>query len=151
MNLQTPAILIDTREQLPWEFNHPTAFLKLNVGDYSIAGLENSVVIERKRHEELINCLGNDRDRFLREIERGEYLRRLHVIVEGSFKAVIECLYESWGSEMHPNAIRGTIAAWCNRYDWLRFWFCGDRFAAQIWAEHLLKRTWADAHEGKQP
>jgi hypothetical protein len=44
-------IIIDTREQKPWEFsNHATANHKLDTGDYSIQGLESVLAIERKRN-----------------------------------------------------------------------------------------------------
>jgi hypothetical protein len=44
-------IIIDTREQKPWEFsNHATANHKLDTGDYSIQGLESILAIERKRN-----------------------------------------------------------------------------------------------------
>ena len=149
MKIPVPNIIIDTREQLPYSFKHPSEIKALNTGDYSIVGLENSVVVERKRHEEFVGCLSNDRDRFQRELERGQGFHRLHVVVEASFKGVIECLYENWPVGMHKNAIRGTIAAWENRYNHVRFWFCGDRDTAQTWTEHLLKRSWADFQEGK--
>lgn len=43
-------VIIDTREQLPWEFGlHITAKKKLDTGDYSIEGLENILAIERKK------------------------------------------------------------------------------------------------------
>ena len=43
-------VIIDTREQLPWEFElHATAKKKLDTGDYSIEGLEHILCIERKR------------------------------------------------------------------------------------------------------
>lgn len=43
-------VIIDTREQQPWEFKHyTTANKKLDTGDYSIEGLENIVCIERKK------------------------------------------------------------------------------------------------------
>jgi ERCC4-type nuclease len=43
-------IIIDTREQQPWHFNHyATAVQKLDTGDYSVVGLENIVTIERKK------------------------------------------------------------------------------------------------------
>jgi ERCC4-type nuclease len=43
-------VIIDTREQLPWEFElHATAKKKLDTGDYSIEGLEDILCIERKR------------------------------------------------------------------------------------------------------
>jgi ERCC4-type nuclease len=144
-----PPIVIDTREKNPWDFNHPTIIKTLKTADYSIEGMENQIVVEKKGHEEFVNCLSNDRDRFLREIERGKDLKRLHIVVEGSFMGVLQGLYENFPSAMHPNAIRGTIAAWENRYDWVRFWFPGDRETAQGWTEHLLKRSWQDLNEGK--
>ena len=44
-------IIIDTREQKPWEFqNHAHASHKLDTGDYSIEGLQHILAIERKRN-----------------------------------------------------------------------------------------------------
>lgn len=44
-------IIIDTREQKPWIFeHHAKANHKLDTGDYSIEGLENILAIERKRN-----------------------------------------------------------------------------------------------------
>lgn len=151
MDSNLPPIIIDTREQLPYDFGgHPSYIRTLKTGDYSLEGLENLVVIERKRHEEFIGCLGNDRERFQNEIERGSTFRRLHVVVEASLWSVINCRYDGYPSAMHPNAIRGTIFAWENRYDWLRFWFPGDRETAQIMAEGLLRRAWLDLVGKKQ-
>jgi hypothetical protein len=43
-------IIIDTREQQPWNFNDYTkAHKKLDTGDYSIEGLEHILTIERKK------------------------------------------------------------------------------------------------------
>jgi len=51
MNHKDPfTIIVDTREQLPWEFGfHLTSKQKLDTGDYSIQGLENLFTIERKK------------------------------------------------------------------------------------------------------
>ena len=44
-------IIIDTREQKPWEFpGHATAVKKLDTGDYSVEGLEDILCIERKQN-----------------------------------------------------------------------------------------------------
>ena len=44
-------IIIDTREQKPWEFpGHTTAVQKLDTGDYSVEGLEDILCIERKQN-----------------------------------------------------------------------------------------------------
>lgn len=43
-------IIIDTREQQPWNFeSYTTAHKKLDTGDYSIEGLESILTIERKK------------------------------------------------------------------------------------------------------
>lgn len=43
-------IIIDSREQQPWEFPyHTTSVHKLETGDYSIEGLEHLLCIERKK------------------------------------------------------------------------------------------------------
>lgn len=43
-------IIIDTREQQPWQFNRcATASKKLDTGDYSIEGYEHLLCIERKK------------------------------------------------------------------------------------------------------
>lgn len=43
-------IIVDTREQIPWEFGlHTTSKKKLDTGDYSMEGFEDIFVIERKR------------------------------------------------------------------------------------------------------
>lgn len=50
MNKDNFTIIVDTREQLPWEFgNHTTSRTKLDTADYSIEGLEHLLAIERKQ------------------------------------------------------------------------------------------------------
>jgi ERCC4-type nuclease len=144
-----PAIIIDTREQTPWTFGHASQFNTLKTGDYSILGLEEVVVLERKRHNEFIQCMTHERDRFVRELDRAQAIPLFHVIVEASLKGVLDCLYDDWPNGTHPNAIRGTLAAWSNRYPTVRFWFPGDRETSATWAEHLLRKTWLDITQGK--
>jgi ERCC4-type nuclease len=43
-------IIVDTREQQPWSFDHHVVSCeKLDTGDYSVRGLENTLCIERKK------------------------------------------------------------------------------------------------------
>lgn len=49
-NIYDYTVIIDTREQKPWEFSDfSTTVAKLDTGDYSIEGLEDLLCIERKR------------------------------------------------------------------------------------------------------
>ena len=56
-------IIVDTREQLPWDFEENTiAKEKLDTGDYSVKGLEDILCIERKRSvSEIANNLTEKR------------------------------------------------------------------------------------------
>ena len=58
-------IIIDTREQQPWEFGlHITAKKKLDTGDYSIEGLQHLLAIERKKSvSEIANNISESRFR----------------------------------------------------------------------------------------
>lgn len=62
----------DTREQIGVDVS-PLAVRMgtLSTGDYSVAGLESEVAIELKGSiEDLLACVGRDRERFDREIQR---------------------------------------------------------------------------------
>jgi len=67
-------IIVDSREQLPYKFQTPSIKAALDTGDYSIAGLEHFIAIERKTLPDLIGCLCNGRERFERELRRGKAL-----------------------------------------------------------------------------
>ena len=79
-----PTIVIDTREQDPLVFSRlPAIRGTLQSGDYSIAGLTELFAIERKTVSDLVGCcMGENRDRFERELHRlrGFKFRRLLVI-----------------------------------------------------------------------
>jgi hypothetical protein len=66
-------VIIDTREKEPWDFKFwgcKQTVTKLDYGDYSIRGLEDVVVIERKKSlAELSINLGKKRKQFLAELE----------------------------------------------------------------------------------
>lgn len=56
-------IIVDTREQMPWEFGlHATSREKLDTGDYSMKGFEHLLAIERKRSvSEIANNITENR------------------------------------------------------------------------------------------
>jgi DNA excision repair protein ERCC-4 len=62
-------IVVDSREQAPFLFEGYGAEVAqgtLTAGDYSLAGLESLVAVERKSLSDLVACLGRERDRFER-------------------------------------------------------------------------------------
>ena len=63
--------IVDTREQLPLNLDPlRTEPATLPTGDYSLKGLEHHVCIERKSLDDLLGCVGRDRERFERELHR---------------------------------------------------------------------------------
>jgi ERCC4-type nuclease len=62
-----PVVLIDTREQSPFDFSRFPNWIadqrkqKLHVGDYSVEGMEDLIVIERKSLSDLITTLMQQR------------------------------------------------------------------------------------------
>src|SRR6266850_2750709 len=78
-----PAIVIDTREQLPYGFDgHSTIRGALKYGDYSLAGFESDVAVERKSHADAYGCIGRDRARFRRCLEGLAMLSRPLLVIE---------------------------------------------------------------------
>lgn len=74
-------ILADTREKTPWDFsffNAKQKFTYVKAGDYTIEGLEDIIMIERKKTVfELINNIIRQSDRFANEFKRSKAVRKI--------------------------------------------------------------------------
>ena len=80
-----PVIVIDSREQAPFEFTTLRARVdKLDTGDYSVYGLEHLVCVERKSLPDLLGCCGRERERFVRELQRMKAYRFRMLIIEAT-------------------------------------------------------------------
>lgn len=131
-------VVVDTREQLPWEFEVPTVRGTLKTGDYSVQGLEHSVAIERKSLADLVGSLTAGRERFLRECDRLMTYRFKAIVVEGSTEQVWGQAYRS--SVSPQSIIASTLAITVDRG--VPVIWSGNREHAQWSAEWLLKRAW---------
>jgi DNA excision repair protein ERCC-4 len=132
---EPPIVLIDTREQLPLPLpNSRVATLK--VGDYSLEGLTEVVAVERKSLPDLYMCVGRERERFERELEKLAKFPYPAIILECSFEDVLAGFGRS---EVHPHSAAGSIIAWSTRYR-IPIWPAGNRRnAAGIVYKILLK------------
>ena len=83
-------IIVDTREQLPWEFDgHSTSSRKLDTGDYSIEGLENIFCIERKRSvSEIANNISEKR--FVDVLDRMSQFSHKFMLLEFTLNNVLD-------------------------------------------------------------
>ena len=82
-----PVILVDTREQTPFDFSRFEGWFAgiekraLKIGDYSIAGLEDHCVVERKNLADLIHSLTTERSVFVGRLRlMSRYSNRLLVV-----------------------------------------------------------------------
>ena len=112
MNLKPEHItcVIDSREQTPSDLAPLRSERRtLATGDYTLAGLEHVVAIERKSLPDLLGCVGRDRGRFDREVQRmlGYPVRAL--VVESSW-AAIEA--GEWRSRLKPSHVIGSLLGW---------------------------------------
>jgi ERCC4-type nuclease len=111
-----PVIVIDTREQEPLPFGRlATQAGTLVSGDYSVVGLEHLFAIERKSIADLVGCcIGENRERFERELHRLRGFRFKRLLVVGAESQILKGDYHS---NIKPQAVIGTLRAFEIRYD----------------------------------
>lgn len=137
-----PTIVIDTREQNPLTFhNLPTEPGTLAVGDYSVKGLEHLVAVERKSLDDLLACVGRERERFERELSRMRAYRYRHLVVEADSKTLLSGRWQR--SRVTAASACGSLAAWAARYG-VAVWFAGDHEQAGSWVERILYQAARD-------
>jgi len=147
--IATLTIIVDTREQTPWSFSGYgdvrviTAGLKS--GDYSLAGHEHRIALERKSLPDLVGSLSTGRARFEREMERLAAMEFAAVLVEASAQDIVQHNYRS---AMNPASVMQSIFAWTVRHR-VPFLFCGSRAHAEYTAHGLLSKFLRE-HEARQ-
>lgn len=111
-----PAVIIDSREQEPLPFRRlKTQRCALITGDYSVVGLESLFAIERKSISDLVGCcVGQNRERFERELHRLRGFRFKRILIVGSETEILKAQYHS---NVTPRAVLGTLHAFEVRYD----------------------------------
>jgi ERCC4-type nuclease len=109
-----PVLLIDTREQNPLDFSRFDGWFSgierkaLKLGDYSIAGMEDLCVVERKGLSDLVHSFTTDRSIFINRLRRmASYPHRLLVIT--SPLSQVKSPYPHAGVD--PNRITQSLVA----------------------------------------
>ena len=131
-------IVIDTREQAPFSFcNYPVEVVQgaLQSGDYSLHGCESLVAVERKSLADLTGCLGRDRDRFQRELERLRGYEAAAVVCEEPFADLMAGCYRS--KIPVSTAYESMVALMCRNK--LTFHFALNRDGAERFVFSFLK------------
>lgn len=109
-----PTAIVDTREQNPLSFRRFQGWFEkvehraLPLGDYSIAGMEDSCVVERKDLADLIHSLTTDRAVFIERLRRMSKLPHSLLVVTCSLTEV-KSEYPYCGAS--PNRITQSLIA----------------------------------------
>jgi len=127
-------IYVDTREQLPLEFDWPTEPKALKAGDYALSDPEVTCNchIERKSLSDFISTLSvKNFDRFEREIQRAEKENiYLIVLVEDTLNNALSFKYLPYISKkirVTPEFIFRNVRLLTQKYPHIQFLFVKDR------------------------
>jgi len=139
-------IIIDTREQQPWDFpEHTVAHKKLDAGDYSIEGLENILAIERKKS---VNEIANNivESRFKDAILRLSQHKYSFLLLEFDIENVLNYPIGSnlpkrlWDKvKITPAFLMKHIVDWQIVHN-IKVIFCGSSSNAEKVAQYLLTK-----------
>lgn len=122
--------LADSREQTPvaLDLSLPTEKATLYTGDYSVRGLENLICIERKSLPDLVGCVGRDRDRFERCIQRMKGYQTKVLVIEANLRALY--LPGQWRGHVTPKQVFETVNSWAKHVS--VYWAYDHQLAGEI-------------------
>jgi DNA excision repair protein ERCC-4 len=137
--------VIDSREQQRLDLS-PLRIQSgaLATGDYSVRGLESVIAIERKGLADLLACIGQERQRFHREVLRLLAYPVRALVVESTWPAIER---GQWRSRVNPSAALGSILNWVAMG--LPVVMAGDHARAGRYVSRILfiaaRRRWREA------
>lgn len=118
--------ICDSREQCPLNLTPlKVRVCGLDTGDYSISGLEHVVTVERKSLDDFLACVGRERERFEREIQRILSFPIRAMVIESSITEIEKGEYRS---QVTPAAAIGSILSW--QAKGINVLFCNDHETA---------------------
>ena len=135
-------VVIDTREQLPYEFEDSIT-RTLQTGDYSIFGYEDQVTVERKTKADAYGTIGKGRNRFIKELERLREIDYSAIVVEASLTNFVE---PPRFSQLNPKSAINSLLAWSIRYG-VHVFFADNRTMGNLLTLRILERYWKKLHE----
>jgi len=153
-------VIVDNSEQHPFSFRNfrsdahkkfrplvvPIVVRSLDTGDYSIEGLEHLVTVERKSLQDLYGTLGQQRDRFERELVRMSEMDFGAVVIEASWGTILA--KPPPHSNLLPKTVFRSVLAWQQRFPNVHWWACDTRWFAEQTTFRILERYYRDLKEG---
>lgn len=156
-------ILVDSQEKHPWTFQGFTEAdrpvivpfrwqtLGPSHGDYSVAGCEGYVHVERKSLEDALGTFlshGDRRDRWIRTLEFLAEIPSGHVVIEATQGQCLAAIHQRGKRSVMAlrNEFMGSVLSWHSEY-LVPFWFIDSRRLAERMAYRILKRGWRKCTE----
>ena len=130
-------VVIDTREQLPYEFEDSIT-RTLQTGDYSIFGYEKQFTVERKSKADAYGSIGRGRTRYVKELERLSEIDYSAIVVEASLSNFVE---PPRFSQLNPKSAINSLLAWSIRYG-VHIYFADNRVMGNLLTVRILERYW---------
>ena len=141
--------IVDSREQAPLSLAPlRTVAGSLCTGDYRLRGLEHIVRIERKSLPDLVACVGRERERFEREVQRLLAFPLRVLVVEATWQQVESHNETSpqWRGKVTSSQVIGSLLGW--QAAGLSVHMVGDHERAGAHVARLLftvaKRRWRE-------
>jgi hypothetical protein len=156
-------ILIDSQEKQPWTFEgftendrpvivpHRWQSLGPSHGDYSVAGCEGYVHVERKSLEDALGTFlshGDRRERWLNTLRFLAEIPMGCIIVEATQGQCLAAIQSRGKRSVHAlrNEFMGSVMSWSSDF-LLSFWFIDTPRLSQRFAYRYLKRGWRKCTE----
>lgn len=144
VNLDPPkqtqiTVLVDSREQTPWRFGPCCTIerVKLDAGDYSVAGASGRVAIERKSLQDAVQTFcSSNRERFEDELRLLQQYEFRAIVIEAN---VDDVMCHAYRSQAHPASVIGSTVAFWHDYGVPTIW-AGDAKNAAFIVEKLFRR-----------
>lgn len=138
-NCKRIQVIVDTREKEPYGFDDSKFDViqkALPAGDYSLAGRENQIAIERKSLIDYVHTLIQGRDRFKKELQKLRTMPGSCIVVEGCIDDLHRGIYRSGAS---PRSLIGSTMSIIVDYG-IPVFFCTNRQYARLFVQDYLVR-----------
>jgi len=107
--------VIDSREQHALNLEPLSTITEsLTTGDYALAACPDACRIERKSLQDLVACVGVERERFDREVQRLLAYPVRILVVESSWEQIEshEPINPQWRGKVSKEAVLGSLMGW---------------------------------------
>lgn len=152
-------VVVDTREQAPYTFATPlregrryyrveTIRGTLHSGDYSLAGFESRVAVERKSLADLYSTLCQGRRRFTDELARLNAMEFAAVVIEADWQTIL--VYPPKHSQLNPRTVFASVVAWQQRFPRVHWWTANHRTMGEGVTLNVLARFWKERQAEKK-